>query len=144
MEYKKPALKYEQQLDLLIARGLALKDKAKATKLLSQIGYYRLSAYRIPFQNEADKFISGTTFEDIYYLYIFDRELRFFVLQNLETIEIAIRSFLTYELSHKHGPFGYIDPSNYSPMFKNHAKWLEDAQKEISRSRETFIEHYAK
>ena len=48
MKYTKPALTYNQQLDLLISRGLQVNDRNKALLILSQISYYRLSAYCIP------------------------------------------------------------------------------------------------
>jgi abortive infection bacteriophage resistance protein len=44
-EYSKPHLTHQQQLALMVDRGLACPDEAGATDLLKTVGYYRLSAY---------------------------------------------------------------------------------------------------
>ena len=59
----------------------------------------------------------------------------------LEPIEVAFRTSLTYHLSHKYGPFGYVEQSNFAPRF-GHAEWLDSVKEEIARSREVFIQHY--
>lgn len=51
MEYTNPPLTYEQQVELLINRGLIVDDKERAIRLLGHISYYRLSAYMLPFKN---------------------------------------------------------------------------------------------
>jgi abortive infection bacteriophage resistance protein len=45
MKYQKPPLTFEQQLDLLMSRGLHINDKDFALACLRNISYYRLSAY---------------------------------------------------------------------------------------------------
>lgn len=45
MAYSKPWQSYEEQLDLLISRGLAVTDHPKVLEYLHRIGYYRLSGY---------------------------------------------------------------------------------------------------
>ncbi len=141
MEYTKPALTFEQQLDRLISRGLQVSDRSKALEVLEKISYYRLSAYFIPFQLEKDKFKNNITFEDICSLYEFDKKLRFLILEVLEIIEIAVRTELTYSLAHTLGPFGYLEQKHYFHYFK-HAKWVKSIKEEIDRSKETFIQHY--
>jgi len=46
--YNKPHLSFQQQLDLLKARGLEVTDDVAALAYLARIGYYRLSAYWYP------------------------------------------------------------------------------------------------
>ena len=45
MKYQKLPLAYDEQLDLLISRGLHVQDKDSALINLQNIIYYRLSAY---------------------------------------------------------------------------------------------------
>ncbi len=141
MEYDKSPLNYDQQVDLLASRGLQMPDKPKAVALLSRISYYRLSAYRFPYQYGRDQFKPDITIDDIYSLYLFDHKLRILVLDYLETIEVAIRTSLTYYLSHTYGAFGYLDKSIFAQRFE-HDEWLRDLRKVLKRSRETFILHY--
>ena len=64
MKYTKPPLSISDQIKLLESRGLIITDKANAEKYLSNISYYRLSAYMYPFKNlDTDEFAKGTLFE---------------------------------------------------------------------------------
>ena len=84
MKYTKPHLPYEDQVDLLTRRGLDCPDRDRALLWLKRIGYYRLSAYFIPFKDAATgSFRSGITFEQIIDLYKFDVDLRRLVLEAL-------------------------------------------------------------
>jgi abortive infection bacteriophage resistance protein len=141
MKYNKPPLTYDEQLNLLLSRGLQVKDKEAARDLLKRISYYRLTAYCIPFQKEKDSFKTDVAFDDVYKLYVFDHQLRMLVLDVLETLEVALRSLITYHLSHAYGAFGYLKADNFSNNFQ-HDIWLIDVEREISRSREVFITHY--
>ena len=71
MQYNKPPLTLDQQVDRLIERGLQVPNHNLAVKTLQAISYYRLSAYFLPFQKEPNKFNDGTKFEDILQLYEF-------------------------------------------------------------------------
>ena len=83
--YNKPALTIDQQIELLERRGLSIPDKVRTKKHLSNVSYYRMSAYMLPFRVldsngiHQDQFVIGTSWDDIYNLYKFDRELRLLV-----------------------------------------------------------------
>ena len=140
MEYQKPPLTFEQQLELLASRGLIIDDKEHALEYLHNIGYYRLSAYFLPFKN-GERFLPGTTFNQAVELYKFDRKLRLLILEAIEIIEISLRTQFSYYLSHLHGAFGYLDAGNFSPKFK-HTEWLEHLAILTSKSTETFVAHF--
>ena len=48
--YSKPALSFEQQIELLKNRGLSISDEERAKRHLSNVSYYRLSAYMLPYK----------------------------------------------------------------------------------------------
>ena len=80
MRYSKPALAISDQAQLLLDRGLICDDRQRLEHYLSNIGYYRLSAYLLPFEQASindnsrnHKFLPGTTFEQVLNLYVFDR-----------------------------------------------------------------------
>lgn len=141
MKYIKPPKNFEEQLTILKDRGLIVNNKSKGIDVLQNISYYRLSAYFLPFQSQTDKFNKGTTLENVLTLYEFDRHLRDLLWDAIESIEISIRTQLTYHLAHKYGAFGYTDPGNFNSKF-NHSEWLERLKENIERSREVFIKHY--
>jgi abortive infection bacteriophage resistance protein len=147
LQYSKPPLSFEKQLELLIRRGLIVHSKQLALSKLSIISYYRLSAYWYPFRKRnankqiTDTFIAGTTFKECIRLYEFDRQLRVLMLDAIERIEVAIRTKITYFFAHMYGVFGHCESQNFHPAF-NHQDWIEDIQKETCRSKDEFVMHY--
>ncbi len=140
MEYKKPPLTYDEQLDLLLSRGLQVANRVSALNCLRNISYYRLSAYYLPFK-QSEEFKPNVWFEDILNLYSFDRKLRLLVMDAIEPIEIALRSQVIYHLSHAYGAFGYLNGKNFSHRFK-HREWLVHINELIEDASETFVVHY--
>jgi abortive infection bacteriophage resistance protein len=142
MKYNKPALFYEDQLKLLIGRGLQCPDPGRTLEWRRRVGYYRLSGYFVPFKiPNTDQFKPTTSWDQIVDLYKFDCALRLLVLQALDRIEVAVRAIITYHLAHELGPFGYTDPAYFDPKY-NHARFLQLIQQEEQRSAEVFIKHY--
>ena len=108
--YNEPALDYSGQLKRLKHRGLIIENEAKALHLLENISYFRLSGYWYPMlaHPKSEKtFKPGSSFNQAFGLYCFDRELRKAISGELEKIEIAIRAKMIYTLSHAFGPFWF-------------------------------------
>lgn len=154
--YCKPALSLDQQIDLLISRGLSIPDRDKVRHYLQFIGYFRLSGYFLAFQNSspaaaAHTFTDAVTFRDVLDVYIFDRELRLLVMDAIERIEVAFRACLTNTLSSSHGPHWFMDAAHFHPRF-NHGGFLDKIKRETHHAtvsaprnhvrREAFIHHY--
>ncbi len=117
--YVKPPLNLEEQLGLLMNRGLAVSSPERALHYLRFIGYYRLSGYcRYYQQNLSHEFYPGTTFDSVLKLYIFDRELRLLVMDAVERIEVAVRSCISNTMSESYGAHWFMDKS----LFHNHRK----------------------
>ena len=138
--YTKPALTYIQQLQQLKDRGLIIADEGRFLHVLEVKSYFRLSGYWYPLleDKEGHLFKKGATFEIAYKIYCFDRDLRHLVVNELEKIEVAIRSKLIYILSHQHGGIWYQD----FKLFRNpvsHKRILEKLETEYKRSDEEFI-----
>ena len=142
--YNKPSLSYTQQLNQLKSRGLYIKDEDKALHLLKHLSYFRLSGYWYPMLEEPKSshiFKVGSTFENAFKLYCFDRDLRKFLVGELEKIEVAIRAQMIYVMSNSHGGFWYSDPS----LFVDQTKFIETQnalKSEYKRSKEVFIKSF--
>lgn len=140
-KYNKPPLSCEKQIDLLANRGLVVSDRVKAEQFLSQVNYYRFSAYCLPFEIIRHKFHLGVTFERIQKLYEFDRRLRFLIDEALEVVEISVRTAVSYYLANKYGAFAHEDEKIFFNK-KKHTEWLKKIHEETNRSKETFVGHY--
>lgn len=122
-----------------------ITDRGRASRYLTHINYYRLRAYWLPFEeatgNDEHRFKPGTDFENVLSLYVFDRKFRLLVLEAIERVEVSFRTRFAYELSLKYGSHAYLDRNNFKSAEK-HQECMSALQEELSRSRETFIEHY--
>lgn len=164
--YRKPYLTTDQQVALLISRGMAISDTDKAKSCLARIGYYRLSAYWFPFRKSQqfvdpitgqpgtqvlDEFHNGTDFPTILNLYVFDKKLRMIVLDALERIEIALRTEIALLLG-RHGAWAHRDRNvlhgNFArrnkkgEAFTLHTEWLNRLDAKFRSSKEDFAKHF--
>lgn len=140
---------YEEQVDLLAGRGMAIGDRGKAIATLQRVNYYRLSGYWYPFRqlvggNRVDDFYPGTSLDDVVALYEFDVRLRAATFSVLAPIELALRAHLGHELG-RVDPCAHLDPNLLGPTARtgnSYQKWLEGYEAELSRSREDFVAHH--
>jgi len=138
----KPRTTYEQQLDKIKKRGCIVGNDEYALKMLSQVNYYRLSAYFLVFKKDNDTYKEGTTFERVCKIYEFDRKLRNLIFTELEAIEIMVRTKIAYYFSHTYGPMGYLDSENFSLEHK-HASFIDKCKKAIEDNRnQMFVKHH--
>lgn len=149
MRYNKPPLSVADQAKQLQDRGLVCHAPERMEHYLAHVGYYRLSAYCLPFEqpntgpasSRNHQFKPGTTFEQVLSLYIFDRKLRLLVMEAIERIEVAVRSRWAGALALRHGSHAHMQ----SDLFKcpwQHARDLARIAGELEKSSETFVVHY--
>jgi len=98
MRVSKPALTREEMITLLKNRKLNFGSESESIEILKRLNYQKLMAYKFKFLNSSNDFIDGTTFKNIYDLYKFDRELKFLILELVESTELALRTQIAYEL----------------------------------------------
>lgn len=96
-------------------KNLLISDTDKVLDIIVKHNYYRLSGYAKSkcFYTKEHAFIKGTSFDDIYNLYLFDGELRSLVLKLTEEIELNFRSYIAYYIADNFGPLGYLDSNNF-------------------------------
>ena len=85
----------DEQLAILEERGLVIQDYDKAKAILFRENYFFINGYRRLFAKspKSDQFITGTTFEELYATFTFDRGLRNLMFKYLLIIENNIKSF---------------------------------------------------
>ena len=107
----------DEQIEILQSKGLVINDTEKSKKILLKENYFFLSGYRHLFMNNKNKgFISGTTFEELYAMFTFDRNIRHIFFKNLLIIENNIKSLISYQMSKKYGfkEKDYLNPKNFT------------------------------
>ena len=124
----------DEQVEILKEKGLVIFDVDKVKKILLRENYFFISGYRHFFEKAPDKFITGTTFEELYGMFIFDRRLRNIFFKNLLVIENNVKSIISYELSQSYGVNDkeYLQAKNYAsdPM---KIRQVRDVLNKVSR-----------
>ena len=95
----------DQQIEIFKHKGLTIHDEEYAKQVLLRENYFFLSGYRhLFFKSRTEKvFIKGTTFEELYSLFLFDRSFRNVFFKYLLVIENNLKSITSYQLSKKYG-----------------------------------------
>ena len=74
----------DEQVEILKNKGLIISDEKKARKILFKENYFFISGYRHLFARSNTKlFLEGTTFEELYGTFIFDRTIRNIFFKNI-------------------------------------------------------------
>ena len=132
-------------ISLLTGRGLIIDDIPKAESYLVNIGYFRLSAYfypllRLPKTDHVYK--AGSTFEQVLNLYRFDKKLRLLIFNEIEKIEIAIRSIMVNTACQHFNDAFWITQSQYFYNQNYFNASITEIGLEFHKSKEDFIEHF--
>ncbi|GHT11479.1 CAAX amino protease [Bacteroidia bacterium] len=143
--YSKICTLPQNLIPLLKSRGLMIPDEQKAVSYLTNIGYYRLSAYLHPLLDEPKRdhhYKTGASFDLAMNMYRFDRELRVLLFNEIEKIEVSIRSAMNNWVSDAlNDVFWMTDARHFSnPIVFNKSLALIEA--ELNRTKEDFIEHF--
>jgi len=95
----------DEQIEIFKYKGLVINDEDYAKRVLLRENYFFLNGYRHLFMKSVNnkRYIEGTTFEEIYSLFLFDRQFRNIIFKHLLIIENNIKSIISYQLSKKYG-----------------------------------------
>lgn len=153
---------YDEQIHILTERGIKIEtptEKSYAKKRLQHEGYYNLiNGYKKLFLIQPEnpnyiegkeQFFPGTTINEIYALYNFDRKLRNVFFKNILIFETNIKSLISYAFSKEHPEENYLVYTNFNTSLRNSEKnitnLISEIQKQIAnRYQDPSISHYLK
>ncbi len=108
----------DEQVDILKRKDLIVDNNEKTREILFRENYFFISGYRHLFMTKESgkKFLPGTTFEELYATFLFDRAIRNTFFKNILIVENNIKSIISYQLSRKYGfkEKDYLEPQNFS------------------------------
>ena len=115
---KKEFKTLDEQLGIFKSKGLTINDEEEARNILLKENYFFINGYRrvLMVSSKEKKFVKGATFDELYAIFMFDRELRNILFKNLLIIENNIKSIMSYKLSVKYGykEKSYLKESNFT------------------------------
>ena len=125
----------EEQIQILISKGLTVEDYDKAKEILLRENYFFLNGYRSPFLITGSKrFVEGSTFEELYSLFTFDRYFRNIIFKNVLIVENNYKSIFSYVLSKKYGykEKDYLNVNNFNRN-KETSRQINDLLRKLKR-----------
>ncbi|OLS02258.1 Abi family protein [Tissierella creatinophila] len=140
----------EDQIKKLDSRGLDISDPGVKSVLERENYYNVINGYKELFIDKThtgddEKYKEGTNFNELYSLYLFDRELRNICMKYILEIENNIKSIISHDFSKKYGHDNYLKISNFDIKVKhwerktaaqkigNIAELTANIQRDISR-----------
>ena len=140
----------DEQIEILKFKGLIINDENYVKKILLRENYFFLMGYRHLFMEPGDRhFKNGTTFEELYSLFLFDRSIRNVLFKYILVIENNLKSITSYQLSKKYGykERDYLKAKNFTSDSNKQAQ-VNDLLKKMKRqirvngSQHSATQHY--
>ena len=143
--FTEPYSSPEQIVRILKRRGMLMADERKVENYLMNIGYHRLSAYIYPFYQNPKSDLqlkAGTAFEQVLTLYRFDKKLRILLFNEIEKIEVAVRSVLANAGCQESGDRYWMTKMEHFANADRFGQTLQVIEKELASSKEDCIEDF--
>lgn len=142
----KPTLSCDEQVALLIKRGLAVSDYAACAAFLGTNSYYRFSGYARYFQRAPhfgdDTFLPGHAFDEIRAIYESDEEMRNLLRRQLARAELLLRSHVAQVIADTCGPYRRYREEDFYSYVASGERTLDACLRDIERSNERHILRY--
>lgn len=125
----------DEQIEILRSKGMVFEDYDKAREILLRENYFFLNGYRSPFlMNGTKRFIEGTTFDELYSLFTFDRFFRNIIFKNVLIVENNYKSIYSYVLSKKYGykEKDYLNINNFDRSKEKNSQ-INDLLRKLKR-----------
>lgn len=126
----------DEQIEIFKHKGMKIPDEKYAKQILLRENYFFINGYRHLFMKSRDDrtFKEGTTFEEMYSLFLFDRSFRNIIFKYLLVIENNLKSITSYQLSKKYGyrERDYLKEKNFTQAPDKQAQ-LNDLLRKMKR-----------
>ena len=123
---------YDEQIEILKNRGLVFENVEKAKHLLKVNNYYNvINGYKDKFildnGTKYERFNKGVTFEEIFILYTFDKNLKHLLLKYILKIENMFKSIMAYVFAKNHKDGDYLNKNNFNNNLDKSIKFNVDS-----------------
>lgn len=119
-------------LNHLLLKVVIVNNKKKAKEQFEKYTYYSIvNTYKEVFKTN-NQYISGVTFEEIFPLHDFDKNLRSIFLKYALEIEIIIKSLLANMVAGNYGIKDYLDINCFDATSKAKEKEIKELQVRIN------------
>lgn len=104
----------EELIDYLSSKGIIISNKKDALEKIERYTYYSIvNTYKNIFKDKNGAYINNVSFDDIYAIFEFDKNLKNIVLKYCLEIETVIKSIMANQISKIYGIKDYLNISNW-------------------------------
>lgn len=102
-----------QLIDYLISKKVNVINKEEAIKKIEKYTYYSIvNSYKFNFKDSKNNYLPNVSFDEIYALFEFDKNLKYIILKYTLEIEIIIKSLMANQISKNYGLVNYLTIDN--------------------------------
>ena len=133
----------EELIDYLISKNVIVNDRELALKNIEKYSYYSIiNGYKAVFKDENSNYNANTSFEEIFALYEFDKNIKAIFLKYTLEIEVIIKSLMSNTLAEEYGVEDYLKLENFDDNANEELVnvFIEKIEKEIE---DNYIKHPA-
>lgn len=137
----------EELINYLISKNVIVNDKEKALKNIEKYSYYSIiNGYKAVFKDEDNNYKENTSFEEIFALYEFDKNIKAIFLKYILEIKVVIKLLIANTLAEQYGVEDYLKLDNLDDTANEDLinDFIEKIEKEIDDNyiKHTAIKHY--
>lgn len=137
----------KELIEYISSKGVIVSDKEDALKKIERYTYYSIvNTYKSAFKNEKGKYFNNVSFDEIYALFEFDKELKNIILKYCLEIETVIKAIMANQISQVYGIKNYLDISNWDASINDTIKinLIDKINAEIEKdyNTHTAVTHY--
>ena len=104
-------------LEYIISKGVSVNNKEDALNKIKTYSYYSIiNTYKDVFKNTNNEYKKNVSFDEIYALFEFDKNLRSIFLKYSLEIEMILKSLLAETISSRYGIKDYLIKENFDDM----------------------------
>lgn len=132
----------ENLIKFLLSKGVIVSNEIDALQKIEKYTYYSIiNTYKSIFQNDEGNYLDNVTFNEIYALFEFDKELKIIMLKYCLEIEIVIKSLMANQISRAYGIEDYLNISNldYNISYDIKKSLINKINNEIKKEYNTHI-----
>lgn len=133
----------KELIDYLISKNVIVNDRELALKNIEKYSYYSIiNGYKAVFKDENSNYNANTSFEEIFALYEFDKNIKAIFLKYTLEIEVIIKSLMSNTLAEEYGVEDYLKLENFDDNANEELVnvFIEKIEKEID---DNYIKHPA-
>lgn len=137
----------KELIEYLISKNVTVNNIEQALENIEQYSYYSIvNSYKFVFKDEENNYKPNVTFEEIFALYEFDKNIKAIFLKYTLEIEVIIKSLMANVIAEQYGVENYLKLENFDEQaneeFKNNLIKCVNKEIEDNYKKHFAIKHY--